>query len=51
MGSSPEEAFFVRCDSTTMTDDDIATGRVNYEIGVALADSKLKFPLPPSIHT
>ena len=44
LGSSPEEAFFVRCDRSTMTEDDIANGRVVWTIGVALADKALKFP-------
>ena len=44
LGSSPEEAFFVRCDRSTMTEDDIANGRVVWTIGVALADPALKFP-------
>ncbi len=44
LGSSPEEAFFVRCDRSTMTEDDIANGRVVWTIGVALADRALKFP-------
>jgi phage tail sheath protein FI len=35
LGSTPEEAFVVRCDETTMTPDDIAAGRLVCEIGVA----------------
>jgi len=35
MGTTPEEAFFVKCDKTTMTDDDIANGRLIVLIGVA----------------
>ncbi|WP_454698332.1 phage tail sheath family protein [Arthrobacter humicola] len=35
MGSSPEEAFFVRCDRSTMGDDDILNGRLIMDIGVA----------------
>ena len=35
MGSSPEEAFYVKCDRTTMTQDDIDNGRLICEIGVA----------------
>jgi len=35
MGSTPEEAFFVKCDSTTMTQDDIDNGRLICIIGVA----------------
>jgi phage tail sheath protein FI len=34
-GSTPEEAFFVRCDRTTMTQDDLDAGRVNVHIGFA----------------
>lgn len=35
MGSTPEEAFFVKCDETTMTQDDIDNGRLIVIIGVA----------------
>ena len=35
MGTSPEEAFFVKCDRTTMTQDDIDNGRLIVLIGVA----------------
>jgi phage tail sheath protein FI len=35
MGSKPEEAFFVRCDSSTMTQNDIDNGRLIAEIGIA----------------
>lgn len=35
MGTKPEEAFFVRCDSSTMTQDDIDNGRLIAEIGIA----------------
>jgi uncharacterized protein len=34
-GSTPEQAFFVRCDPTTMTQDDIDQGRLVCEVGVA----------------
>ena len=34
-GTSPEEAFFVRCDRTTMTQTDIDNGRLIVAIGVA----------------
>ena len=30
-----EQAFFVRCDRTTMTDDDIENGRLICYVGVA----------------
>ena len=36
MGVNPEEAFFVRCDRTTMTQSDIDNGRLICLIGVAL---------------
>jgi phage tail sheath protein FI len=35
VGSRPDEAFFVRCDRTTMTEDDIANGRLVLLAGVA----------------
>jgi len=35
MGTTPEEAFFVKCDRTTMTQDDIDNGRIIILIGVA----------------
>lgn len=34
-GRTEKEAFFVKCDGTTMTEDDIASGRLICEIGVA----------------
>jgi phage tail sheath protein FI len=34
-GSTPEEAFFVKCDRTTMTPDDINTGKLIMQIGIA----------------
>ena len=34
-GTTPEEAFFVTCDRTTMTQDDIDNGRLIVEIGIA----------------
>ncbi len=34
-GATREQAFFVRCDRTTMTEDDIANGRLICQIGVA----------------
>lgn len=36
IGSQPSEAFFVRCDRTTMTQDDLDNGRLVCLIGVAL---------------
>jgi phage tail sheath protein FI/enoyl-CoA hydratase/carnithine racemase len=35
MGAKPEEAFFVKCDRSTMTQNDIDTGRLIVEIGIA----------------
>jgi uncharacterized protein len=35
MGRRPEEAFFVKCDRTTMTQDDIDNGRLVCIIGIA----------------
>lgn len=35
MGTTDEEAFFIRCDRTTMTQDDIDNGRLIVVIGVA----------------
>jgi len=35
MGTRPEEAFFVKCDRTTMTQDDIDNGRLIVIIGIA----------------
>lgn len=34
-GTTPEQAFYVRCDRTTMTQTDIDSGRLICEIGVA----------------
>ena len=34
-GRKADEAFFVRCDATTMTRDDIDNGRVNVLVGFA----------------
>jgi phage tail sheath protein FI len=34
-GAKPEEAFFVKCDQTTMTPDDIDNGRLICLIGIA----------------
>jgi phage tail sheath protein FI len=35
VGTRPDQAFFVRCDRSTMTQDDIDNGRLVVEIGVA----------------
>jgi phage tail sheath protein FI len=37
LGSKPEEAYFVRCDATTMTQDDLDNGRLICRIGIAAA--------------
>jgi phage tail sheath protein FI len=37
MGTKPEDAYFVRCDRSTMTQDDIDNGRLVCEIGIAPA--------------
>ena len=37
MGTTPDEAFFVRCDRTTMTQDDIDNGRLVCLVGMAPA--------------
>jgi phage tail sheath protein FI len=34
-GRTPREAYFVRCDDTTMTQDDVDQGRVNIVVGFA----------------
>ncbi len=36
MGTKPEEAFFVRCDRSTMTQNDLDNGRLVCKIGVAV---------------
>jgi phage tail sheath protein FI len=35
VGRTPDEAYFVRCDEKTMTEDDIQQGRLICEIGIA----------------
>ena len=35
MGATPDDAFFVRCDATTMTEADLAAGRLVATVGVA----------------
>jgi phage tail sheath protein FI len=35
-GATPAEAFYVKCDAENNSDDDIASGEVHIEIGVAL---------------
>jgi hypothetical protein len=35
-GVRPEEAYFVRCDRSTMTQSDLESGRLVVELGVAL---------------
>ena len=36
LGATPEEAFFVRCDSTTMTQNDLDNGRLVALVGLAV---------------
>ena len=36
MGTTEDQASFVKCDRTTMTEDDIANGRLVCEVGVAI---------------
>ena len=36
LGATPEEAFFVRCDRSTMTQNDLDNGRLICLIGVAI---------------
>ena len=36
LGTSPSDAYFVRCDRTTMTQNDLDNGRLICLIGVAL---------------
>ena len=35
MGETEDKAFFITCDRTTMTQDDILNGRLICEIGIA----------------
>jgi uncharacterized protein len=35
MGKTPDEAFFVKCDRTTMTQNDIDNGRLIVQVGIA----------------
>jgi phage tail sheath protein FI len=35
LGSKPQEAFFVKCDRSTMTQNDLDNGRLICQIGVA----------------
>ena len=37
LGAKPEQGFFVRCDASTMTSDDLDQGRLVVQIGVAAA--------------
>ena len=39
LGSKPEEAYFVRCDRSTMTQNDLDNGRLVCLIGVAAAEA------------
>ena len=35
VGAKPQEVYFVKCDRTTITQNDLATGRLNIQLGVA----------------
>jgi len=35
-GRRPDDAFYVRCDESTMSEDDVLNGRLVCEIGVAI---------------
>jgi phage tail sheath protein FI len=43
-GNTPEEAFFIRCDRSTMTENDVENRRVNIMAGWTLVDRNLQFP-------
>jgi len=36
LGATPEQAFFVRCDRSTITQDDLDNGRLICEVGIAI---------------
>jgi hypothetical protein len=36
LGTKPEQAFFVKCDRSTMTQNDLANGRLVCLIGIAV---------------
>ena len=36
LGANPDQAFFVRCDRSTMTQADLDNGRMVCEVGVAI---------------
>lgn len=44
-GDTAEEAFFVKCDRTTMTEDDILNGRLICKVGVSMVDPAKAFEL------
>lgn len=44
-GNTSEEAFFVKCDRTTMTEDDILNGRLICLFGVSMVDPPICFVL------
>jgi phage tail sheath protein FI len=50
-GSAPQEAFFVRCDLTTMTQNDINNGRLILVVGVAPVQPALFIFLKITIQT
>jgi hypothetical protein len=46
LGEHAEQAYFARCDSTTMTDSDIRNGRLILSIGVAPSPLPVPVELP-----
>ncbi len=46
LGAKPEEAYFVRCDRTTMTQNDLDNGRLICLIGVAPVQARRVRDLP-----
>ncbi len=51
LGKTPQEAFFIRCDRTTMTQEDIDNGRAVCEVGLALREPVAWPALTISIRT
>jgi phage tail sheath protein FI len=50
-GEKPSEAYFVRCDRTTMSESDLAEGRLVVLVGVALLRPKMFLVLPVVLQT
>jgi phage tail sheath protein FI len=42
IGATAEEAFYVRCDESTMTQNDLENGRLVLEVGVAIDRSRTR---------